>query len=387
MPTRFCFLRLCGSILPARISRVGSVMKEKQDFWQRFSGYLVLTAVILLLFLLGRLAGLDDLFLPESGTVAVDDSAEASDSLAVSVPVSDTKMLTEATLTGPLPVLRENTIAAAPNPHTYQAKMPSHNFHVHTVTESDTPNKIAEQYGISADTLIGGNPGISRESNLLQTGAELIILPVDGVLHTVQPGETLESIAEMYDVSVADIINFESNNLDPPFLRLMPEAELVIPGASIGQFYFKAPKSVGNSGGEQQWAVVGTGTYIWPVNGRCISQYYSVFHPGLDVTMREGSTVVASDTGTVTYASYAAGVYYDYGNLVVINHGNGFETFYAHLSGINVYPGQIVYQGDAIGMTGNTGRSSGPHIHFEIRNNDFRTNPLDRLGGSVRDCT
>ena len=81
------------------------------------------------------------------------------------------------------------------------------------------------------------------------------------------------------------------------------------------------------------------------------------------------------DTGTVSYASWAAGGYYDYGNLIVIDHGNGYETFYAHLSGINVYPGQVVTQGQFIGSTGNTGRSSGPHIHLEIRLNNFRDDP------------
>lgn len=250
----------------------------------------------------------------------------------------------------------------------------------------DTPNSIAEQYGITADTLIGGNPDISRESNLLQTGAELVILPVDGVLHTVRPGETLDSISQLYNIPVADIINFPSNNLEYPYLRLLPESQLVIPGASIGQFTFRAPKSVGGSG-EQQWAVVGTGTYIWPVDGRCLTNTYSGFHPGIDVSTAVGSPVYASDTGTVTYAAYAAGIYYDYGNLIVINHGNGFETFYAHLSGINVYPGQIVYQGDLIGSTGNTGRSSGPHLHFEIRTNDYGSNPLNRLSGPVTSCS
>jgi len=362
-------------------------MKQQSDFWQRFSGYLVLTAVILFLFLVGRLAGFNELFLAGSEEPVAAGLTNETNIAAFSEPVTDTITVQDTAVSLPVPVLQDNVIAAAPNPRTYQAKMPSHNFQIHKVSDFDTPNSIAEQYGISADTLIGGNPDISRESNLLQNGTELVILPVDGVLHVVQPGETLESIADLYNVPVEDIINFESNNLEPPFLRLIPEAELVIPGATIGQFYFKAPKSVGNSGGAQEWAVVGTGTYIWPVSGRCISQYFSGFHPGLDVTMREGSSVVAADTGTVTYASYAAGVYYDYGNLIVINHGNGFETFYAHLSGINVYPGQIVYQGDVIGSSGSTGRSSGPHIHFEIRNNDFGTNPLNRLSGPVRDCT
>lgn len=355
-------------------------------FWQRFGGQAVLLAVVLLLILGSQLQAIgwfsdgrlaDTAVVPTPTRQTAPTTQASTENTAVSPP--DISLAS-------LPVISDPSIAPVPNPHTYAAKLPNHHFQIHVVSGNDTPGKIAEQYGISTDTLIGGNPNLNRESNLLQTGTELVILPVDGVLHTVKPGETLQSIADLYNVSVEDIINYEPNNLEYPFYRLIPETQLVIPGASIGQFYFKAPKSVGNSGGEQKWAVVGTGTFIWPVNGRCITQFYHGFHPAIDVGIAEGSPVYASDTGTVTYASYAAGIYFDYGNLIVINHGNGYETFYAHLSGINVYPGQIVNQGDLIGATGNTGRSSGPHIHFEIRLNDFRMNPLDRLSGPVKSC-
>jgi LysM repeat protein len=363
-------------------------MEKRRDVWQRFSGYLVLVAGILLLVLVGQFGGAGALFVGGGGSTAVTPTPPSTQApgTAVTIPLTETATLQTGLHTGPVPILNDNSLAPAPNPRTYQAKPPTHNFQIHIVTDMDTPNSIAEQYGITADTLIGGNPDISRESNLLQTGAELVILPVDGVLHTVRPGETLDSISQLYNIPVADIINFPSNNLEYPYLRLLPESQLVIPGASIGQFTFRAPKSVGGSG-EQQWAVVGTGTYIWPVDGRCLTNTYSGFHPGIDVSTAVGSPVYASDTGTVTYAAYAAGIYYDYGNLIVINHGNGFETFYAHLSGINVYPGQIVYQGDLIGSTGNTGRSSGPHLHFEIRTNDYGSNPLNRLSGPVTSCS
>lgn len=363
-------------------------MDNKRDGWQQLSGYLILAAGILLLVAMSQVSGVSA-FLTAVEPLASSTGASEVEEVAVvdtAVLTSTQTIMTESSSTEPLPVLQDNSLAPATNPHTYQIKMPAHNFQTHVVTDLDTPNSIAEQYGISSNTLIGGNPNISRESNLLQTGAELIILPVDGVLHTVQPGETLQSIADLYSVSVDDIINYTPNNLEYPFYRLAPEMQLVIPGASVGQFYFTAPKSVGNNA-PNQWAVVGTGSYIWPVNGRCLTSYYSGFHPGLDVSTREGSPVYASDTGTVTYAAYAAGTYYDYGNLIVINHGNGQETFYAHLSGINVAPGQIVNQGDLIGSTGNTGRSSGPHLHFEIRQNDYGINPLNRLGGPVQDCS
>ncbi len=355
-------------------------MNNEQHFWHRLSGHLILAGGALILIALGQF---------QWGTTA---ESEAPVTTAVSTPqpiaeAEETAVLPTPLPQGPLPVINDSSLAPVPNPRTYQTKLPAHNFQMHEVARGETPNIIADQYGISADTLLGGNTWLSQESNQLQVGAQLVILPVDGVLHEVRAGETIESIAELYQVPPTDIIAYEPNNLEFPFYRLVPESELVIPGASIGQFFFTAPKSVAtNAAGQPQWKVFGTGTYIWPSNGRCITQFYNGFHPAVDVSASEGSPVYASDTGTVTYASFAAGTYYDYGNLIVINHGNGFETFYAHLSSIGVYPGQTVTQGDLIGYTGNTGRSSGPHIHFEIRDNDFRTNPLDRLGGGYQNC-
>ncbi len=283
-----------------------------------------------------------------------------------------------------LPVITDDSLAPAPDPNTYQPKMPEHNFTTYVVERGDTPNIIADKVGISAATLLGGNAWMSQESNALQTGSELRVLPVDGALHKVKIGDTLEGIAEQYKVSVDDIVNYEPNNIEFTE-RLFVDSELLIPGVEIGAFYWTAPKSNPNNNGN--WAVVGTGTFSWPVGGRCVTNYYWYGHAGLDVSLRMGAAVSAADTGTVTYASWASGTYYDYGNLIVVNHGNGFETFYAHLSGINVVPGQIVEKGQLIGASGNSGRSSGPHIHIEIRLNDARLNPLDYLGGAVQDCT
>lgn len=361
-------------------------MGNEQRFWHRLSGHLILAGGALILIALGQFQWNDA---SEEVAIPIATAVSTQPSPAEDF-VEDTAVSpTPTTLPqGPLPVINDSSLAPLPNPRTYQTKLPAHNFQTHQVARGETPNIIANQYGISANTLLGGNTWLSQESNQLQVGAQLVILPVDGVLHKVRAGETIESIAELYRVTADAIIEYAPNNLEFPFYRLVPASELVVPGASIGQFFFTAPKSVAtNAAGEPQWTVFGTGTYIWPINGRCITQFYNGFHPGLDVGSSEGSPVYASDTGTVTYASFAAGTYYDYGNLIVINHGNGFETFYAHLSSIGVVPGQTVNQGDLIGFTGNTGRSSGPHIHFEIRDRDFRTNPLDRLGGGYQNCT
>lgn len=322
----------------------------------------------------------------ESVDALFDDVAET----AVSTPINQSASLpipASGVVFENLPTINEYSLIQNPNPRTYQAQPPNHNFQIHTVARGETPNIIAAQYDISAETLLGGNPWLNQESNQLQSGEELVILPTDGVLHTVQPGETLADIAETYDVSIEEIVAVESNNLEAPFFRLVPETQILVPGAVIGQFYWTAPKTVAGSGGTQQWQIIGTGSYIWPISGRCLTQFYWYGHPGIDVGLAEGSAVSAADHGTVTYASWAAGQFYDYGNLIVINHGNGFETLYAHLSSINVYPGQIVRQGDFIGSSGNTGRSSGPHLHFEIRLNDIRDDPLFYLGGGVQNCS
>jgi murein DD-endopeptidase MepM/ murein hydrolase activator NlpD len=358
-------------------------MVNEQRFWHRLSGHLILAGGALILIALGQFQ-----WNTAETELAAATAVPTPVSLAADL-LSQTEIVTPTLVPqGSLPVINDDTLAPLPNPRTYQTKPPEHNFQMHEVARGETPNIIANQYGISADTLLGGNTWLSQESNQLQVGAQLVILPVNGVLHKVRAGETIESIAELYQVPADDIIAYAPNNLEFPFYRLVPETELVIPGASIGQFFFTAPNSVAtNAAGEPQWKVFGTGTYIWPVNGRCLTQFYNGFHPAIDVSSSEGSPVYASDTGTVTYASFAAGTYYDYGNLIVLNHGNGFETFYAHLSSIGVFPGQTVTQGELIGFTGNTGRSSGPHIHFEIRDHDFRINPLDRLGGGYQDCS
>lgn len=360
----------------------GLLMNETNKVGQRFGGHFILIAIALIVFAgwrIGRAAGADG-----SDNAPVDTSSEVVPTVAVDdagVAVTAVPTDTVDFTVGDVPVISDSSLVPAPNPFTYQGQQPQHEFVTYVVQRGDTPGTIAEKFGIETATLLGGNPQLSQESSLLQTDVELIILPIDGVLHDVAPGDTLESISEEYGIPVEDIIAYAPNNLEFPY-RLYPETQIMVPGAVREVFKWSPPDLASVGGTSYEGAgvaprIVGTGTFVYPVNGRSFSQYYWYGHRGIDIALAEGNAVYASDTGTVTYASWNT---YGYGNLIVINHGNGYETFYGHLSGINVVPGQIVYQGNVIGYTGNTGNSSGPHIHFEIRINGNQDNPCWYLG-------
>lgn len=281
-----------------------------------------------------------------------------------------------------VPLLVSNSLEPALNPFTYEGERPHHDIITYTVQPNDTPIGIAEQFGIEPETLLGGNAFLSEEASALQAGSTVIILPVDGVLHDVGEGDTLEYVANLYGAAIEDITAYEPNNLEFPY-RLYPGTQIMVPGGVRDVWFWTAPQlptsrpstsdSTGTGIAPQ---IQGTGTFVWPVGFRRITQHYWYGHPAIDVGIPEGTPVVAADTGTVTWAGWNV---YGYGNLIVINHGNGYETYYGHLSSINVVPGQIVYQGNQIGASGNTGRSSGPHLHFEIRYFNSMLQPLGIL--------
>ena len=349
-------------------------MKQGQSLWRQFGGYLVMLVIAAMIIVWGRSYRATQLAQNDGEEGVADDVAASADRGSEGVGDAAAIPLPSANLTtynmADLPILYDYSLSPNYNPRTFQGKLPTHELITYTVEFQDTPGVIAEQFGIKTETLLGCNPDLSKDSGQLGVGVVLIICPQDGVLHDVLPGETLESLSVKYSIPIEDIIAYTANNLEFPY-RLYPGTQIFVPGAVRELFVWNPPSLP--SGPSGQSLVVGTGTFIWPVSSRNISQGYWYGHQAIDIALSEGSAAYASDTGTVTYASWNI---YCFGNLIVINHGNGYETFYAHLSGFNVAPGQIVYQGDLIGYTGNTGCSSGPHIHFEIRLNGGRQSPL-----------
>lgn len=353
-------------------------MQIEKGTWQRAAGYIVLVLIAGLIVLGWRvgIAGGGNTSIGEQPVSATPASVAAADTVA-----GDPSAVEAAPVVADAPVLVDAALVPAAVPHTFVGHKPEHEFVVYRVERGDTPNGIADKFGIKATTLLGGNPLLSQESSLLQTGIDLVILPVDGVLHDVVPGDTLESISQQYSVPVETIVGYGPNNLEFPY-RLYPETQVLVPGA-VREVFVWTPPSLESVRGRSTGSgvtplIVGTGTFIYPVGSRNFTQYFWYGHPGVDIALPEGTAVVASDTGTVTFAGWNI---YGYGNLIVVNHGNGYETFYAHLSGISVVPGQIVYQGNVIGSTGNTGNSSGPHVHFEVRINGAQDNPCWYIGG------
>lgn len=357
-------------------------MEDERRLIERYGGHLVLAALALLILLGSKTRVADGLLSPgepEPGaTAAVSEAAPQPLAAVESAPAQ--AEIEPAFDIDELPVQADHSLSPAPIPVTYKPGQPQHEFITYTVQQGDTAIGIAESFGIREETILGGNSFLQNDAGQLWAGTEIIILPVDGVLHDVVQGDTIEGLAEEYEVPVEDIIAYEPNNLEFPY-RLTPGTQILVPGAVAEVWEWEAPNlAASGSSGETFVAVPGTGVFVRPWSGGRITQNPWYGHMAVDAGLVTGSPIFASDTGTVTFADWAAaGGYVCYGNLIVINHGNGFETYYAHLNEINVVPGQTVYQGEVIGTSGNTGCSSGPHIHFEIRYLKQRENPWNYI--------
>lgn len=246
----------------------------------------------------------------------------------------------------------------------------------YAIKEGDTLSSIAQTFGVSMDTILWENN--LKSVDAIKPGQIIRILPVTGVKHKVRRGETVYGIAKTYQVDAQTIIDYPFNTFaDDENFTLMAGQELIVPeGIKPREVIVDTKKYLTRTVAPIP-GVVGEGNYMWPTSGR-ISQKYYWYHKAVDVANASNPNVVASQGGTVVTAGWNAG---GYGNYVVIDHGNGFKTLYGHMlnSSVVVKAGQVVKQGQKLGVMGSTGRSTGTHLHFEVKGPNGNLDPLTVL--------
>ncbi|MBN1965962.1 MAG: M23 family metallopeptidase [Anaerolineae bacterium] len=287
----------------------------------------------------------------------------------------------------------EAAIPREDSPFTIVPERPRAEVITYTVEQGDTITDIADQFGLAMDTIAWSND--YRTVFALRPGNEVYILPVDGVYHQVLVPQTIQSIADEYNVDPYAIINSEYNNFFgmTPQMTVPSGTRVVVPGgtssavnwtynpvvertggggggsSSNGYISF-APGQAGSCGSQPNPG--GTGYFVVPLRGYTWVRGFTSYHTGVDLSASTGTPVYAASPGRVIYAGWND---WGYGRLVVVAHGP-FTTLYGHMDSISAGCGQMVDTGTIIGTVGSTGNSSGPHLHFEIRYNDIPTDPL-----------
>jgi len=253
------------------------------------------------------------------------------------------------------------------------------NFVEYHIKAGDVLGVVANKYGIKIETVLSANNLTTR--SIVRPGDIIKIPSTDGILYSVAKGDTISRIAKLYGVSVDEILKF--NDLNNKSLRI--GKQILIPGAKkLSTPIVKVPpannKQTPKIVQKQQPAnvdilsPVNTAGYIWPSGARTITQYYGLRHTGVDIAGSAGLPNYAVRDGVVVKSQ--CGWNGGYGCYIILDHGSGVQTLYGHNSKLLVSVGEYVAQGQVIALLGSTGRSTGPHLHFEIRLNGRRTNPL-----------
>ncbi|MDP3993825.1 MAG: M23 family metallopeptidase [Candidatus Doudnabacteria bacterium] len=276
-------------------------------------------------------------------------------------------------LPGPLPTLAGSALLK-PNPSTSGSALPKRDIEVYEVRGGDTVARIAAAYGVSQETILSEN-NLTTQA-LIKPGQELKILPMSGVSHKIQKGETLGGIAAKYNVDLETILEYNDieipEHILPGEVIIIPNGARVVPPSPQRQTYLASLSKNDFQKIDVPAGYVGGSDLIWPMPAaRRLSQKFWSRHRALDIPCRD-CAVNASASGIVELAGWQTG----YGYTIVINHGQGLKTRYAHASKLLVAAGQSVSQGEQIMISGSTGRSTGPHLHFEIIKNGVLVDPL-----------
>ncbi len=233
-------------------------------------------------------------------------------------------------------------------------------YQVYVVRKGDTLSQLAEDFDVTVDTLVSFND--IRNSRALRIGAYLKVPNMNGILHGVSPGDTLDSIASKYEISRERVV--EANRLSGE--DLPAGRQLFLPDARLSSFALRE---------------INGDLFKWPLRGWITSWYgwrndpfsgTRTFHTGIDIGGSRGAPVRAAMEGRVSSTGYNVIT----GNYVILAHHSGYATLYGHLDRIDVHKGQRVGIGTRIGSVGTTGYSTGPHLHFTVMKNGRTINPM-----------
>jgi murein DD-endopeptidase MepM/ murein hydrolase activator NlpD len=259
---------------------------------------------------------------------------------------------------------------------------PRYDVDKYMVARGDSVFAIAEKYKIEPETLLWANYDTLQDNpHNLKPGIDLNVPPTDGIYYQWKDGDTLESVANEFNAEVDDIIGWPGNDIDLTNPTVEPGSWVMVPGGEREFVQWLIPTvatgssgTSGTSGSVCPGGAVGGGGFVWPADNRFLSgnDYWSG-HLAIDIAAGQGAPVYATDSGVVTMAQ--GGDNYGYGNVIQIDHGNGYSSLYAHLSVIGVGVCQSVSTGQWIGGAGNTGNSQGAHLHFEVRQGGGFINP------------
>ncbi|MCL5676093.1 MAG: M23 family metallopeptidase [Patescibacteria group bacterium] len=273
----------------------------------------------------------------------------------------------------PSSVLNPVTSVSQIETSTQISQKPRDKVETYTVKGGDTLSSIAKNFNITVDTIRWANPdSVPTDKTLLHPGDKLQIPPVTGIVHKVKSGDTIYSIAKKYAVSAQNIVNYPFNTFaDDETFALAIGTDIIVPDGVMPEEQPSAPvyfQPVTLTAG-------GTGQFIWPTVG-VITQYPVWYHMAVDIANPSAPQVVAADNGVVVLREC---IRTGYGCHIIIDHGNGYQTLYAHMQAFYVNLGDHVSRGQAIGQMGSTGRSTGTHLHFEVHKNGAAQNPLNYL--------
>jgi murein DD-endopeptidase MepM/ murein hydrolase activator NlpD len=262
------------------------------------------------------------------------------------------------------------------------ADKPRYSPEEYRVVRGDSVFAIAESFKLKPETVLWANYDVLQDDpHSLKPGQVLSIPPTDGIYYQWKENDTLDTVANEFQANVEDILNYPGNSVDLSNPKIDSGSWVMIPGGQREFVQWIVPTIARGASGTSPTShsscpggAVGSGGFVWPADDHSISgnDYWSG-HLGIDIAAGEGAPVYAADSGVVTMAQ--GGYNYGYGNVIQIDHGNGYSTLYAHLSSIGVGVCASVGAGQWIGAAGSTGNAQGAHLHFEVRQNGGFINP------------